>query len=62
MPELTPLQMFKFLEWLYEEAQEGVEYDDEEGRFSFVNFKNWLESDPDKIDKRIQEIKNMFPA
>ena len=38
---LSPAQLLKFMEHVYDEAQEGVEYDESRG-YSSVQFDTWM--------------------
>jgi len=40
--DLTSIQLLKFLEYVYEEAQENVDFKEGEGFSSTFNFPNWL--------------------
>jgi len=51
---LTIPQMSRFLEYIYEEGAEGVEFNSDEG-YSSVQFATWANSE--RILKRIRGLK-----
>ena len=59
LKDLSPTKMLEFLEYVYEEGQEGVEHNEQHG-FSSVLFLTWLgkgDNVNDNIIKRFNEIK-----